>query len=376
MEAELAALAASGATALVGAMVTESWGQARTRVARFLARRGRSGEPEGEPEDEAGEAGEASQASQALEEGRAQLVAARDADDEGTVAGIEADWRLRLGQLLAREPQAAEELRQLLADLGAAPGAGVAVIRGGVQYGAFQNSQIHGGITYNVQPPAPPEAVPDEVPALRVRFVNREVELARMDRAVARLGGDSAHVDVLVLRGTPGVGKTATATRWAHQSRERFPQGQLYVDFAERRGERGGGDVSAAVEKCLRSLGVKDPYMPRSLEERISLFRTRSAGRRILLVLDDVNEPAQVRALVPQGPGSAVIVTSNGTLGELTVDGARPLPWTPSTRTVRCVSSPTGATRRPSPPNRRPPGGWSSCAAGCRSRCTSWPRGC
>ncbi|MFD7517506.1 NB-ARC domain-containing protein [Streptomyces niveus] len=317
MEAELAALAASGATALVGAMVTESWEQARARVAQFFARRRQSRNP-GEDEEGA-----------ALDEGRAQLVAARDADDESAAADVETDWRRRLGQLLEEEPEAAQELRQLLSDLAAVQAPVNAVTYGGVQYGAFQNSQIHGGITYNVHPPVPPEAVPDEVPALLTPFVNRVAELAHMDGSVAPAGSGSDHVDVLVLGGTPGVGKTATATRWAHKSRERFPDGQLYVDFAELRGTRGGGDVSAAVEMCLRSLGVKDAYLPHSLAERTRLFRTRSAGRRMLLVLDDVNEPAQVRALVPQGSGSAVLITSSAKLGELTFDGARLLSLEP-----------------------------------------------
>ncbi|WP_255293151.1 NB-ARC domain-containing protein [Streptomyces niveus] len=256
-------------------------------------------------------------------------MAARDADDESAAADVETDWRRRLSQLLEEEPDAAQELRQLLSDLAAAQAPVNAVTHGGVQYGAFQNSQIHGGITYNVHPPVPSEAVPDEVPALLTPFVNRVAELARLDGSVAPAGSGSDHVDVLVLGGTPGVGKTATATRWAHKSRDRFPDGQLYVDFAELRGTRGGGDVSAAVGMCLRSLGVKDTYLPHSLAERTRLFRTRSAGRRMLLVLDDVNEPAQVRALVPQGSGSAVLITSSAKLGELTLDGARLLSLSP-----------------------------------------------
>ncbi|MFE9722406.1 NB-ARC domain-containing protein [Streptomyces sp. NPDC005794] len=295
-------------------MVTESWEQAKAGVARLFGRRGRSGEEEAD--------GDLQQASQ-------RLAAAQEGGERRAAVDIEADWRLRLSGLLEEDPAAAQDLRQWLADLSGERGPGGAAISGGVQYGAFQNSQIHGGITYTVQPPPPPEALPDEVPALRVPFINRTVDLSRMDAMVSADGCGSSHVDVLVLGGTPGVGKSATASRWAHGSRERFPDGQLYVDFAELRGQRGGGDVSAALEMLLRSLGVKDPYLPHSLAERTRLFRSRSAGRRILLVLDDVNEPAQVRALVPQGSGSAVLVTSNAKLGELALDGARLLSLAP-----------------------------------------------
>ncbi|RAJ67135.1 tetratricopeptide repeat protein [Streptomyces sp. Amel2xB2] len=318
MEGELAALAAAAATALVNAMVTESWEQAKTRLARLFGRRGRSGEP---AEDEAREA---------LEEERSQLASARNTDDEGTAADVENALLQRLGRLLREDPEAAPELRELLTELRAA---GVPVhseISGGIQYGAFQNSTIHGGVTYHFpRPPGPDTVIPDEVPALRVPFVNRQLELTRMDGVLAAADGDSGHVDVLVLGGTPGVGKTATASRYAHSVRDRYPDGQLYVDFAELRGQRGGGDVSAAMESCLRSLGVQETYLPPSLADQTRLFRSKSAGRRILLVLDDVDEPAQVRALVPQGPGSAVLVTSNGRLGELTLDGATLLPLDP-----------------------------------------------
>ncbi|WP_246430262.1 NB-ARC domain-containing protein [Streptomyces rectiverticillatus] len=122
----------------------------------------------------------------------------------------------------------------------------------------------------------------------------------------------------------PGVGKTAIACRWADQARARFPDGQIYVDYAVLR-SRAGGDVSEAVGMCLRSLGVDDAYIPKSLEERTSLFRSKTADRRVLVVLDDVDQPAQVRPLVPKGPGSVVLVTSNGKLSELALDGARPV---------------------------------------------------
>ncbi|AEW94540.1 MULTISPECIES: NB-ARC domain-containing protein [Streptomycetaceae] len=193
-----------------------------------------------------------------------------------------------------------------------------------------QAGQIHGGITFVVQPPpAPgPRARPDQVPPLTVRFVNRRADLAALDHWSAGLGA-AGLVGVGVLRGLPGVGKTATARRWAHEARDRFPDGQLFADFAELR-DRAGGDVSEALRAFLTGLGVSDACMPDSLAGRSELYRQRSRGRRLLVVLDDVDQPAQVRALIPAGPGSAVLVTSHGTLGELiALDGARPLPVEP-----------------------------------------------
>lgn len=112
--------------------------------------------------------------------------------------------------------------------------------------------------------------------------------------------------------------------------REHFTGGRLYVDFAALRDRAdAGADMTEAVGHCLRSLGVEDTLLPPSLAERTALFHRRTAGLRLLLVLDDVTSPAQVRALIPQGPGSAVLATSTARLGELSLDGARPLPLEP-----------------------------------------------
>ncbi len=319
METELAALAASGAQAFVGLLVTEAFGQVKGRLARFLRRR--AGDETAESE---------------LQAARAELGRARSAGDERAQAVVQARWAQRLEGIFREDPDAAPELARLLSEL--APDASrtfVSLVSGGVNYGpAFQGSHIHGGIVFNVQsaqPPAPdgPDR-PDQVPVVTTRFSNRRAELGALDAAlgVARSGRGS--VDIGVLEGLPGVGKTATAWRWAEQARDRFPDGQLYVDFAALRDPSApagtvGADVSEALAMCLRSLpGGADNDIPNSLAARTNLFRSRSADLRILLVLDDVNQPSQVRALIPKGPGSAVLVTSQGRLGELAVsDGAR-----------------------------------------------------
>ncbi|MET8562267.1 hypothetical protein ABZV75_17325 [Streptomyces flaveolus] len=143
MEAELAALAASGATTLVGLMVSETWSQARERVARFFAR----GADEGAVDEE-------------LRLSEQELVAARAAGDELAVADIEAGWRLRLRRALQAHPGAAEELRLLLAELGQeeGTGAGVAVhnsVSGGVQYGPVVQGQQFSSLTFYSSGSAP-----------------------------------------------------------------------------------------------------------------------------------------------------------------------------------------------------------------------------
>ncbi|MEU4350860.1 NB-ARC domain-containing protein [Streptomyces sp. NPDC023838] len=298
MDAELTALAASGATSLVGLMVSDSWGQAKERLGRFLARR--RADPDGpDAMDATDRTAPARGAEDELQAASDELEAARGARDERAVADLEDRWSRRLLEILREDPGAAAELRRLLDELAPA----------------------------HSRPSPHPH--PDQVPALTVAFVNRTADLSALDRCFGDVvGRTSAPVGIGVLHGLPGVGKTATACHWADRSRELFPGGQMYVDFASLRGQS-GGDVSEAVAMCLRSLGVSDDWMPRSLAERTALFRSRSARRRMLVVLDDVSHPAQVRPLVPKGPGSAVLVTSHGRLGELVVDGARLIPLDP-----------------------------------------------
>ncbi|TGA90718.1 hypothetical protein [Streptomyces sp. MZ04] len=125
MDAELTALAAAGATALVQQMVTDGWGQVRDRVAGFFSR-GRDGE-----EDVV--AGE-------LEEARAELAAARDSSDAEAEADVLAEWRGRMRRTLRADPAAAAELRSLLEEL--SPGSGGE--RRGDVYNNFSGNVEHG----------------------------------------------------------------------------------------------------------------------------------------------------------------------------------------------------------------------------------------
>ncbi|MGP2438482.1 NB-ARC domain-containing protein [Streptomyces sp. JW3] len=325
MEAELAALAASGATAFVGLLVSEAFEQAKGRLARFLGRRAGDGA-----------------AAEELRADREELVRARAVGDGRTEEDVRDRWQGRLAAVFREDPEAVTELAGLVAEV--APEASrsfVSLVSGGVNYGpAFQGSHIHGGIVFNV--PAPPAQSsaperperPDQVPAVTVPFSNRTAELAVLDQALG--AGARGRVGIGVLEGLPGVGKSTTAWRWAERApRERFPDGQLYVDFAALRDQTAasggvGADVSEALAICLRSLPGGDQGIPDSVAARTNLFRSRSANLRLLLVLDDVNQPAQVRALIPKGAGSAVLVTSQGRLAELALDaGARLIPVRP-----------------------------------------------
>ncbi|MFF3491724.1 NB-ARC domain-containing protein [Streptomyces sp. NPDC002795] len=323
MAVEVAALAASGATStVVGLVVTEAWTQARTRIARLFGNRRQAGTVGADD----------SQLQAAVEE----LAVAIQGGDHHAVGAAGHLLRSRLRHALREGSASAAELVTLLRELEQEQDEERTGEPDPIRADAHRDTSPS-GIAYAVPPALRHDGPPSQVPALQARFVNRSTELADLDGQSADGrpdATDGTHVDVRVLAGQPGVGKTALARHWAHRMRGRFPDGRLHVDFAALRASGDGGsgaDVAEAVGHCLRSLGVDDTLLPPALAERTALFRSRTADLRLLLVLDDVTAPAQVRALIPHGPGSTVLATSTAKLGELTLDGARPLHLDPLT---------------------------------------------
>jgi hypothetical protein len=127
---------------------------------------------------------------------------------------------------------------------------------------------------------------------------------------------------ICVVAGKAGVGKSALAVHVAHQLVADFPDGQLYASL------RGGADPETSpldpaevLGRFLRALGANGDAIPSGVEERAGLYRSRLAGRRVLVVLDDAAGEAQVRPLLPGGASAAVLVTSRVPLTAL--EGAR-----------------------------------------------------
>ncbi|MFD5672337.1 ATP-binding protein [Streptomyces sp. NPDC127040] len=122
-------------------------------------------------------------------------------------------------------------------------------------------------------------------------------------------------VVISAVGGIGGVGKTALALHAAHRLRAHFPDGQLYANL---RGVRDDPALPASVLAAfLRALGVLDSAVPEGTEERAALYRSRLAGRRVLLVLDDARDIGQIEPLLPGSSACAVLVTSRSTLPEL-----------------------------------------------------------
>ncbi|MGW5722049.1 tetratricopeptide repeat protein [Amycolatopsis sp. NPDC003865] len=166
--------------------------------------------------------------------------------------------------------------------------------------------------------PGPALARPAQLPPAVRGFVGRPRELAALDAAAE----DPDAGVVVAVCGTAGVGKTALAVRWSHRVAARFPDGQLYVDL---RGFDPDGVLPAeeALRGFLTTFGVTE-HQPGTLPEQVALYRSLTAGKRVLVVLDNARDAAHVRPLLPAGPGSTAVVTSRDSLAGLVArDGAR-----------------------------------------------------
>lgn len=166
--------------------------------------------------------------------------------------------------------------------------------------------------------------VPRQLPPVPAHFTSRTKELEALDSAAA--GQEDDAVDrspaVTVVVGPGGVGKTALAVTWAVRNADRFPEGQLYADL---RGFSPETAVSPedALGAFLRALGVPPERVPVELAEQAALFRTTTAGMRLLLVVDNAISAAQVRPLIPASSDCVVVVTSRLRLDGLHAEGAR-----------------------------------------------------
>ena len=163
--------------------------------------------------------------------------------------------------------------------------------------------------------PAPgPSQLPTDIPDFTGRAGQVE-SLCDLFPAVPPGDAGTGAVVVALIVGAGGLGKTTLAVHVAHRLRARFPDGQLYVNL------RGASDQPAApadvLARFLRELAVDSDQIPASEEERAALYRTRLAGRRVLVVLDDARDAAQARPLVPGSVSCGVLITSRNLLPDL-----------------------------------------------------------
>ncbi|WP_262387218.1 BTAD domain-containing putative transcriptional regulator [Streptomyces sp. TRM49041] len=192
--------------------------------------------------------------------------------------------------------------------------------------------------------PAPQDthAVPATLPPDTVDFTGREHELALLYRALAPDTATADRPRRVLVTGMAGVGKTALAVHAAHRCKRHFPDGQLYADLRAPDGT--AWPAGRVLLHLLRALGLPvGAGAAEDLDELIRLYRERTGGRRLLILLDNAASAAQLGPLLPNTPEPAVLVTGRTALP--TVAGAHtvalePLEDGPALRLLAAAAGP------------------------------------
>ncbi|MEV5958646.1 BTAD domain-containing putative transcriptional regulator [Streptomyces sp. NPDC051987] len=223
-----------------------------------------------------------------------------------------------------------EEIRlRLLEELSVDPGAELRaaherILRQRVDTVTPAEAEIDGGAAA-YSPPVPAGSGPSAAPSVRTArpaqlppglpgFTGREDALAQARVLAARGGGA---LRVLAVDGIPGIGKTALAVHFAHQVASDFPDGQLYADLRGFAPDGKPTDPADILQGFLDALGVAPQHIPAPPDTRSALYRSVLADRRVLVVLDNARDLAQIRPLLPGTGNCMVIVTSRSRLTAL-----------------------------------------------------------
>jgi Bacterial transcriptional activator domain/NB-ARC domain len=215
----------------------------------------------------------------------------------------------------------------------------------GVDPGPFLRD-THRAILWHEPPAHEPAAqnrtVPAQLPTDLLAFTGRATELARLDEITKPT---ATAPTIVCVTGPAGSGKSGLAIHVGQMMRDRFPDGQSYVNL---RGYDPDPPVGAdeALAGLLAWLALGDHHLPSDVDFRAARYRSALAGRRILVVLDNASTAEQVRPLLPGSAGCAVLVTSRDSLaGLVAVHSARrivlgPMPREDSTALLRTLIDP------------------------------------
>ncbi|MFG1945422.1 BTAD domain-containing putative transcriptional regulator [Nonomuraea sp. NPDC048826] len=177
---------------------------------------------------------------------------------------------------------------------------------------ALLTGTAHGGQSVSRPAGTMPRQLPTDVSA----FVGREAELAVLDHV-----GDADTVLITAIDGMAGVGKTTLAVHAAHELAPHFPDGNLFVDLHGFTSGVAPADPSDTLARVLAVLGIPGESIPGHLDDRAALYRSVLAGKKLLIVLDNAADEAQIQPLLPGAGGCLVLITSRRRLVGL--DGAR-----------------------------------------------------
>lgn len=170
--------------------------------------------------------------------------------------------------------------------------------------------------------PLPPDTLDRDPPSFVGRSQDLETITAEIDSQLA--AGASV---VFAIDGMPGVGKTTLALHLAHRLRGHCPDGVIQLHLRGHDEHQPPTDPETALGLLLGMLGAEPQQIQRAgnLDLAIALWRKNTAGKRLLLLLDDAADAEQVAPLIPKGTGNVVLITARNRLTGLPEATRHPL---------------------------------------------------
>ncbi|SEG95607.1 Predicted ATPase [Nonomuraea solani] len=229
-------------------------------------------------------------------------------------------WRERAllsqEQLAARAGLSARTIRRLeTGELRRPRSASIRLLAQALDLAAAELSILVRAAGTDTHDPRPERSALRQLPADVAAFVGRARELTLLEEA-----GDAATVVITAIDGMAGVGKTALAVHAAHQLACRFPDGDLFVDLHGYTQGMAVAEPADTLARMLGVLGVPGESIPHHLDDRAALYRSLLSDKKMLIVLDNAADEAQVRPLLPGRGGCLVLITSRRRL--IGLDGA------------------------------------------------------
>ena len=159
----------------------------------------------------------------------------------------------------------------------------------------------------------------DTLPTTHGEFVGREADIEKIRDAL--LAGGAA---VTAVEGMGGIGKTVTGLQVARALRDEgaFPEGVLFVDLFGFSESRDPLSEEEALTSLLRDLLGSEATLPDQAAALRQAWRRAMAGRRMLLLLDNARDEAQITPLLPGHADCRVLTTSRN---RFTLPGIKPI---------------------------------------------------
>ncbi|MCP2241633.1 ATP-binding protein, partial [Lentzea aerocolonigenes] len=192
------------------------------------------------------------------------------------------------------------------------------------------------------RPDFPFTAPSSSLPPVLIELTGREAERQVLE-GFAEDAASSSRLQIAVINGAPGAGKTALAVDAGHRLGARFADGCVFLDLRGTDTEPLSPDRAA--HRLLRSFGVDERQIPSDPDDKLSLYRSQLRDRTVLLVLDNAANEAQVRPLLASSPGTLVLVTSRRTLTGLDARHRLALDLLPLDRSVALLRIVAGPER-------------------------------